>query len=97
MSGAAFARHYGLKYATFANWRQKQRKGAESEEGQRALGPVRLFETVVERDRSGSAGEGGALVVELAGGARLRVGSAGQVELAAALLARMAGLGAGGC
>ena len=26
MSGQAFARHHGIKYTTFADWRQKQRK-----------------------------------------------------------------------
>ena len=30
MSGAQFARHYGLKYATFASWRTKRREKGNS-------------------------------------------------------------------
>ena len=30
MSGAQFARHYGLKYPTFASWRAKRRENGKS-------------------------------------------------------------------
>ncbi len=84
LSGLKFAELAGVKYATFANWRQKQRReqsGAPSVGCQslRPSGPtLQLFEAALPA----SAG----LTVELPGGARLRIEAAGQVRLAAELL-----------
>ena len=91
MSGAAFARMAGIKYATFANWVQKrrQRPGGEGERTVVNGGPVRLLEAVVEDDgmrKLGSSSAAG-LVVELPGGCRLRVESPVQLAMAAELIA----------
>src|ERR1700710_2378862 len=69
LSGAAFARMAGIKYATFANWAQQRRKRAEGE-GERAVtraGTVRLLEAVVEDDGLRKLGASSAvgLLVEL--------------------------------
>ena len=84
----------GIKYATFANWVQKRRKGFGGE-GERPVanaGPVRLLEAVVEEDgmrKSGANGAGG-LVVELPGGCRMRVESPVQLAMAAELVVLVA-------
>ncbi len=90
LSGAAFARMAGIKYATFANWVQKRRKrgGGESDRTVVSGGTVRLVEAVVESDGLGKS-EGGrvaGLMVELPGGCRLRVESPVQLALAAELV-----------
>ena len=77
MSGAAFARLHGIKYTTFAHWRQKrQRKSAENS-------PTSIFEEVeVRRSDSNNAG----LKVALPGGASVTVSHPEQFPMVAALL-----------
>ena len=77
LSAIQFAQRSGLKYSTFAGWRQRyrRRKGA----GQKS--PVRLLEAVV-----GPAPLQAALEVQLPGGARLEIREASQVALVAALV-----------
>ena len=94
LSGAAFARMAGIKYATFANWVQQRRKRAEGE-GERAgtrAGTVRLVEAVVEDDELRKLGASSAvgLLVELPGGCRLRVESPVQLAMAAELISLVA-------
>jgi hypothetical protein len=97
MSGAEFARLAGVKYATFANWRQGRRKAPAGPDGLAASavsegGPVRIFEAVVE-ERGAThrmTGSGAGLLIELPGGGRARVESPLQLRLAAELLGMMA-------
>lgn len=79
MSGAAFARHYGIKYTTFGYWRQARRR----EESKKSGKSVALAEVVVSEE-SAEGGQG--LQIDLPGGGRIRVRSAGDAELAAAVL-----------
>jgi hypothetical protein len=99
VSAMAFAKMVGINYATFANWRQKRRKGRRLSEGLpenaaargEAVGagrPVRLFEAFVEHG-SGAGGRSAGLTVELRAGARLVVESPVQARLAAELLAAL--------
>lgn len=81
MSGAAFAKLHGIRYTTFAYWRQRRsrRFGAEKETAQ----PEPFFEEVELRAaRSEAAG----LSVTLPGGASVRIERADQFPLVAALL-----------
>lgn len=72
LSAAAFARKHDLHYTTFCGWRQRraQRK------------PAPAFVQVELAAPPTAAG----LLVELAGHARLRIESSGQIALAAQLL-----------
>jgi transposase-like protein len=72
LSAAAFARQHQLHYTTFCNWRRRQAKARPSP------GFVQ-----VELSASPSPA---VLLVELGGGARLRLTDAGQIELAARLI-----------
>jgi hypothetical protein len=83
LSGAAFARQWGLKYPTFANWLQRRRRErgkASARPG--SPEPVRLLEAVVESEVTGGSG----LEIEAPGGIKLRVRDRGQIALAAELL-----------
>jgi len=100
MSGAQFARLTGLNYSSFQNWVQRRRKGrvaGASEPGPVAgAGSVRLFEAVVEsgkepiRPPALPAASMSGLVIELAGGGRMKVESPVQLRMAAELLAMIA-------
>lgn len=77
MSAAEFARQTGLKYSTFAVWVQRCRRTKRPARKP----PVRLLEAVLT-----SATTASALTVRLPGGARLEIGEASQIPLAAALV-----------
>jgi transposase-like protein len=89
MSGAAFARMAGVKYATFSGWVAKwRRERARDGAGQvvAAGGAIRLLEAEV----AGPAHLGReGLVIEFPGGSRVRVESPVQVAMAAQLLEMM--------
>ena len=96
ISAMRFAKLAGVKYATFANWRQKRRKTRaqvpESGVGGTAPGeraglsrPVRLFEAYAEVGRNGVTG-GGGLMIELLGRARVVVESPAQLRMVAELI-----------
>jgi hypothetical protein len=72
MSAAAFARHQGIGYTTFCGWRHRRAK-------------TKVSPTFVEVELPGpvAAVE---LLIEVGAHTRLRVSSAGQVELAARFL-----------
>jgi hypothetical protein len=72
LSAAAFARQHGLNYTTFCGWRHR-----------RARRPIPPAFVQVEL-AAPPAADG--LIIELEGGARLRIESSGQVALAAQLL-----------
>ena len=79
MPACKFAAHVGVKYSTFANWVQKQRRDAR---GLAAAGARAL--SWVEAVRAPASA--GALNVHLPGGARLEVADAAQARLAVELL-----------
>ena len=74
LSAAAFARKHQINYTTFCGWRQRRDKTRASDFIQ-----VELPEP----------GAGHDLIVEVGADIRLRIGSANQIALAAALLGRM--------
>jgi hypothetical protein len=93
-----FAAHIGVKYPTFAAWRQQRRRQghagkATSELAGRAAAALRWVEASVE---GAVADRSGVLVVQLPGGARLEVADAAQALLAAQLLRALAP-GGGAC
>jgi transposase-like protein len=76
LSAAAFARQQGLNYTTFCGWRQRGTKAKASPE----FVQVELASVPAPAE----------LVIELSANARLRLTSASQLDLAAALLQRLA-------
>jgi hypothetical protein len=95
VSAAQFAAHIGVKYNTFAHWRQMREQKRATGGDSVALAPAALMqpgsrsgmswmEAVVE---SGVESESKpALRIALPGGAHLEIASAGDVKLAAELL-----------
>ena len=75
LSAAEFVRRHGLTYSTFCRWRHRQSKAKSS------LGFVQL-----ELPTPTSATP---LVIELGTEGRIRIESAGQIELAARLLRQL--------
>ena len=95
LSAAEFARMAGIKYPTFANWLQEQRKTQPSvmQESREVLaggGGVRLLEAVVEDRVVGTSRNNAGLCIELPGGGRLTVHSPAQLAMAAELLSLLA-------
>lgn len=88
MSGAEFARHYDIKYSTFAYWRQKRdrkrKKAAGEPEGKG------FVELALPADPS----ESGCLKMDLPGGASLKITNREEARLAAEVLKA---LGETGC
>lgn len=85
MSGQAFAQWAGVKYPTFAHWRQKRSKAALAKGT--AAQPMRWAEAVVAQ----APAPAGMLVIHLPGGVRVEAASGRQAaEFVAAL-------GAGRC
>ena len=93
LSGVKFAALAGLKYQTFASWvqaRHRQRGGTGSAKAPPdPAARVRWLEAVIDQAQGQSGGIGAALRVRLPGGAQLEITHAGQVPLAAALLAAL--------
>jgi hypothetical protein len=89
MSGQKFAAWAGIKYATFAHWRQQRRK--QQGKGSRPPGrnPVRWLEAVVAKNgpvaESAPSGTAG-IIVQGPGGVRIEITDAKQVGLAVQLL-----------
>jgi hypothetical protein len=86
MSGQGFADHYGINYTTFASWRQargRERREDGARKGADKAGmSLALTEVSVDRRSPG----GGALCVDLPGGARLQIKDEGEARLAAELI-----------
>jgi transposase-like protein len=98
LSATKFAAHIGVKYPTFAAWRQQRRRQGHAGAGTpgltgRAPAALRWVEASVE---GAVADRPGVLVVQLPGGARLEVADAAQARLAGQLL-RALGEGGAGC
>jgi hypothetical protein len=76
MSGAAFARTYGLRYSTFMGWIKKRRMRSPTDQ------PAPLFQEVVLKS---AAPPLDGLLVELPLGVRVRLERADQIPVIAAL------------
>ena len=77
LSAAAFSRQQQINYTTFCGWRQRRAEASGSPK-------------FVEVELPPAAPSPSSLVVEIGSQIRLRISSADQVPLAAALLARLA-------
>ncbi|XHR27303.1 MAG: IS66 family insertion sequence element accessory protein TnpB [Chthoniobacteraceae bacterium] len=97
VSAAEFAAQIGVKYSTFAHWRQmrerKQTKGGDLvSSGPAALLPAgsnsatRWAEAVVEANGIGGTARGTSLKIALPGGARLEISETAQMKLTVELL-----------
>ena len=84
-----FAAHIGVKYPTFASWVQKrrQRRGGGTARSRKEPAAWQWVEATVDAAKVGAART---LIVHLPGGARLEVGDAAQVAMAAQLLRALA-------
>jgi hypothetical protein len=110
VSAAEFAAQIGVKYQTFAHWRQK-RKDRQQALAAEAASPAALMvpqpesgphwvEAVIEAgeghpEQAGAAGP--TLKLELPGGASVELSTLGQMKLAADLLKALAAKGRAGC
>jgi transposase len=92
MSGQQYAAHIGVKYPTFANWRQTRDRQRQS--GQHPSGKpkkmvrtkaIQWLEATLENVETKQKGERG-LYIELEEGARIEISNREQIELAAELL-----------
>ena len=72
MSGQAFAAWAGVKYPTFAHWRQKRRKARANAITPQVAPSMGWAEAVVAAEASAAE----PLVIHLAGGVRVEAGSA---------------------
>ena len=86
MTGAQFARTIGLKYQTFAFWRQQRqkRKPALTSPSSEKTTTVEWLETVI--DKANASAPVLPLVVRLPSGAAIELANASQAGVAAALL-----------
>ena len=80
MTAAAFARKERINYTTFCGWRQRR------DEAVRSSGALKFVEVELPCPPASSR----SLVVEVGANIRLRIASAEQVPLAAALLNQLA-------
>jgi len=91
LSGPAFAAQVGVKYQTFATWRQqwqRRRRGpaVPASVPVKTPPPVRWVEAVVAEPGAAPVGEKSSLVVEFGSGVRVVLNAVEQVALAAALV-----------
>jgi hypothetical protein len=88
ISGAEFARIVGINYQTFASWVQARRNNRRGDYLKAPAKPqvpsARWIEAVAAPSVPDSAGA--ALIIELPGGAAMRVGDAAQAALAARVI-----------
>ena len=97
LNGAEFARRHGLRYQTFASWRQSRNQQRANEQGrssareaQKAT-PLGLAEVVLETTALEPAAVAAPenardLIIELKGGHRLKLHDKAAIPMAAALL-----------
>lgn len=92
LSGPEFSRTHGLKYQTFATWRQRRRE--QLEDGGSKPAPAQQSITLVEATPAERPAD--TLRIDLPGGARMQINSGHQTRIAAQLLAELATTQAGG-
>ena len=97
MSGTKFAEFIGVKYQTFASWRQQRRRrvaaaaqGATGQSAPAAGAPLRWVEALLEGPAACGNQSAAGLLVHLPGGARLEIAAHGQAARAAELLRMLA-------
>ena len=85
LSGPEFSRVHGIKYQTFATWRQKRRESREGNETKSTTTTqtITLVEATTEEQPA-------CLRIDLPGGARIEVSDRNQTRLAAQLLTELA-------
>ncbi len=86
MSGVEFAAYYGIKYTTFASWRQKRDRNRKQEHpaNRGAAGELdgcALVEVTLQEEVKAAG-----MRIELPGGASVQVTNKAEAELAAELL-----------
>lgn len=89
LSGAQFARTVGVKYQTFAFWRQQQQRTkpvAVGESSPKKRATVQWLETVIGEAQASARSVEAGLVVRLPSGAAIELSHSSQVMAAAALL-----------
>ena len=91
LSGPEFTRVHGIKYQTFATWRQKRREKREAgnSKSTTATPTITLLEATTEEQTVG-------LRIDLPGGASIEVNNRSQTRLAAQLLTEPANPQSGG-
>jgi hypothetical protein len=105
VSVAEFASQIGVKYTTFAHWRQRRERSRAADGEMASPVPVALLpagakqatrwvEAVVEANGNSGTARGAALKIALPGGAQLEVSEAAQMKLTAELLRALEGRGA---
>lgn len=88
MTGAQFAKTVGLKYPTFAFWRQERQKRKPALAGQappKSSTAVEWLETVIDKAQATPV-SGSAVVIRLPSGAAIEVAQASHTPIAVALL-----------
>jgi len=101
VSAVQFAAHIGVKYQTFAHWRQVRSRNRQREGNSVCSAPalmpagsssgMRWVEAVVEANGSGGLEGGSSLRVALPGGASLELSDPAQMKLAVELLRALEG------
>lgn len=89
LSGPDFARTVGLKYQTFAFWRQQRQRRKPALAGKSSPdqpATVEWLETVIDKAKSAGPMSASALIVRLPSGAVIELAHASQASVAAALL-----------
>jgi transposase-like protein len=86
LSGAQFARTVGLKYQTFANWRQERRSRQPAAPPLARSQSVEWLETVIDKAQASAPLAGSMLMVRLPSGAAIELANVSQAPVAAALL-----------
>jgi hypothetical protein len=92
MSAAKFCRQHRLVYPTFSSWRAKRRKKEKSSNGRKTESSMNLTEVFIAAPlRQNHPAGNDALVVDLPGGASMRVDSSYTASLAALLIDSLGG------
>jgi hypothetical protein len=86
LSGAQFARTVGIKYQTFAYWRQQRQRRQPVQTSVRDPASVQWLETVIDQAQAATPMAGSALVVRLPSGAAIELAHVTQASMAAVLL-----------
>lgn len=89
LSGSQFAKTVGLKYTTFAFWRQQRQNRKPALAGPhppKKAAAVEWLETVIDKAQGAPAASASLVVVRLPSGAAMELANASQAGVAAALL-----------
>ena len=91
LTGAKFAALVGVKYQTFASWRHKQRKDGEGERRlQKDAAATSQAKAIQWFEAVANTGDAQELLVDLPGGASVKISDGRQAVLAARLLRELA-------